>query len=106
LRIQFIDPKKGDEGNALYCVFSGAVGIYNITKDEEGDEKQTMVAQIIPYEVIGEISILYGQKRTATAIATEDSELLVLDQEILTTILKVFFESTEIGNIKKIQTGR
>jgi len=59
-----------------------------------------MIAQIIPYEVIGEISILYGQKRTATAIATEDSELLVLDQEILTTILKVFF-GTEFENINK-----
>jgi len=55
--------EQGDEGNNVYCVFSGAIGIYNVTKDEEDNPRQTMIAQIIPYEVIGEISVLYGQKK-------------------------------------------
>jgi len=60
-----------------------------MSKDENGNPKRTLFTQILPYDVIGELSLLYDQKRTATAIADEDSELLVLEKKLLNTILKV-----------------
>ncbi len=80
---------KGEEGNALYCVFSGSVNVYSETKTETGNVKQSLITQVLPYDVVGELSLLYEQKRVATAIANENSELLVLDKKIISPILKV-----------------
>jgi len=63
--------------------------LYNVSKDENGNPKNSLFTVILPYDVIGELSLLYDQKRTATAIANEETELLVLEKKLLNTILKV-----------------
>lgn len=51
--------------------------------------KSTLVNEIAPYDVIGELSVLYGQKRAATAVALEESELMVLEREAFEATVKV-----------------
>src|SRR5512133_3451444 len=69
----------GDAGHALYIVLSGRVQVY--VENTEGE--QIVLAQNEPGDVFGEISLLDGGPRTATAIAIDNCELLRLDRESL-----------------------
>jgi CRP/FNR family transcriptional regulator, cyclic AMP receptor protein len=64
--------RKGDEGDALYGVLSGAVRIYVVS--EEGRELTFAIME--PGDVFGEIALLDGLPRTADAAAAAPSTLL------------------------------
>src|SRR5438045_2269039 len=66
----------GDTGDSLYVVRSGVVQVY--VENNEGEK--IILGENIRGDLFGEISLLDGGARTATAVATEDSELLVLDR--------------------------
>jgi CRP/FNR family transcriptional regulator, cyclic AMP receptor protein len=69
----------GDAGHSLYIVHNGRVQVY--VENTEGDK--IVLSEIESGEVFGEISLLDGGPRTATAIAMENTELLRLDRESL-----------------------
>jgi CRP/FNR family transcriptional regulator, cyclic AMP receptor protein len=69
----------GDAGHSLYIVLNGRVQVY--VENTEGDK--IVLAENEPGDVFGEISLLDGGPRTATAIAIENTELLRLDRESL-----------------------
>ncbi|HWP63826.1 MAG TPA: Crp/Fnr family transcriptional regulator [Candidatus Binatia bacterium] len=64
----------GDPGDALFLVVSGAVKICLPT--EEGDE--AILATIHPGEAFGELALLDGAPRSASAVAMLPTEVLVL----------------------------
>ena len=68
--------RKDDPGNGLYCVVSGRVVV--VADSAEG--KELILNVFSPGEYFGEIALLDGEGRTATAIAREPSELLFLDR--------------------------
>src|SRR4051794_14835940 len=64
----------GDPGDSLYIIRKGKVEIFI-----ENDRGQRIVlAENGPGDLFGEISLLDGGARTASAVATERSELLML----------------------------
>jgi len=65
------------EGHYLCLLVEGAVEI--IKQDSTGDRK--VLATIAPGKTFGEMSLLDGQPRSATAIAVEDCRLLILTEE-------------------------
>ncbi len=65
-----------------YLIRSGKVAIY---KNVEGHK--VFVAHMIPGQILGEMGIITGEPRTATAEAAEYTELLVMDQETLQNAL-------------------
>jgi CRP/FNR family cyclic AMP-dependent transcriptional regulator len=65
---------QGDPGDALFVVTSGAVKIG--LPSEEGDE--AIIATVRPGEFFGELALLDGAPRSATATALEATETLVL----------------------------
>jgi uncharacterized membrane protein len=67
----------GDCGDALYIVRKGSVQVF--VENNEGEK--IILAENLPGDIFGEISLLDGGARTATAIATEPSEVLVLERE-------------------------
>jgi CRP/FNR family transcriptional regulator, cyclic AMP receptor protein len=67
---------KGDAGNCLYAVISGAVKIS--TSSAEG--RSAILNLIGTGEVFGEIALLDGLERTTDAIANSDCELFVIDR--------------------------
>lgn len=67
---------QGDEGDSLYVVLSGAVKIS--TTSTSG--KETVLCFLGPGEVLGEIAVLDGDTRTASASVIEEARLMVLHQ--------------------------
>ena len=69
----------GDPGEALFVVRSGSIELY--IKDTAGQKIVLTIAE--EGSLFGELSLLDSGPRTATAIALNDSELLVLDRDDL-----------------------
>ncbi len=70
--------RKGDLGHALYIVVNGRIRIH------DGD---ATLATMKPGSVLGEISVLSAEERTASASADGDARLLRLDQEVLYEVM-------------------
>jgi len=68
---------QGDPGDSLFIVTSGAVKI--MLPSEEGDE--AILATVRPGAFFGELALLDGAPRSATAVALEPTETLVLPRE-------------------------
>ena len=64
----------GDPGDALFLISSGSVKI--TLPSETGEE--AILATLLPGEVFGELSLLDGAPRSATAVALEPTETMVL----------------------------
>ncbi|MFW5694152.1 MAG: cyclic nucleotide-binding domain-containing protein [Alkalispirochaeta sp.] len=71
--------REGDVGDEMFVVYSGAVEIKKRTR--AGDD-YTVVQLRAEYNVFfGELALIDDDKRSATVIATEDSEFLVITKQ-------------------------
>ncbi len=68
---------EGEEGDALYIVIAGALAV--TVRTEDG--RESLVAQVRPGEVVGEMALISHETRSATITALRDSELLRLDKD-------------------------
>jgi len=75
----------GDPGDAAYIVRKGAVEIYS--KNDTGDRLVLETARAGDF--FGEISLLDGGPRTASAVVTEDLEAIVVDRSDLEQFLRI-----------------
>ena len=73
----------GDAGDALYIVRSGSVEVF--VENTEGEK--IILAENLPGDLFGEISLMDGGARTATAVAIDDAELLTLDRADLLELI-------------------
>lgn len=78
--------RQGDPGDSMYLVQSGKLEV--VAKDSEGQEALLNVLE--PGRTVGEISLLTGERRTASVIATEPSQLLRFSQEQFHALQKRF----------------
>ncbi len=69
---------KGDDGDALYVVLSGAVSV-----QDDGTE----VRRIDPGDYLGERALVLDESRSLDAVALEDSELMVVPKEAVSRLL-------------------
>src|SRR3954471_22250548 len=74
--------QQGDAGNSLFVVRSGLVELF--VKDHAGQE--IVLHHVTEADAFGELSLLDGRPRTATARVVEDTELLVLDRADLLSL--------------------
>jgi CRP-like cAMP-binding protein len=74
---------QGDPGDSLHVVASGAVKI--LLPSAEGDE--AIIATLRPGDFFGELALLDGSTRSATAAALEATETLVLPRAVLMELL-------------------
>ena len=72
----------GEIGRYAYLINTGAIKLY---KQESGTEK--ILGCMKPGQVLGEMAIITGEPRTATAEAMEHTEVLVVDEAVLRNIL-------------------
>ena len=75
---------RGDQGNAMYVLVSGSVAL-SLTSDA-GSE--VTVARLRPVEHFGELSVLDGQPRCVTAVASEATQALAIYRENLLALLQ------------------
>jgi len=80
---------RGDPGNAMYIVRSGAVEI--LFKNDTGERIVLETAK--PGHFFGEISLLDEGPRTASAVVKEDLDALVVDRGDLAEFLKAHPEA-------------
>jgi CRP-like cAMP-binding protein len=69
---------QGDPGDSLYIIESGAVKI--VLPDPEGEEG-AIIATLGPGDFFGELALLDGEEHSATAMALEATEALVLRRD-------------------------
>lgn len=69
---------EGEAGDFAYIVETGEIGIY---KKIEGVEVE--ITTLNPGEIFGEIAVLDGRERLASAIALVDSSLIIVSQKTL-----------------------
>ena len=74
----------GEPGDSMYIVLSGRVEL--LVKDTTGAKIVLAVCNV--NEVFGELSLFDGGARTASAIALDDGDLLVLDRADLINFLR------------------
>jgi CRP/FNR family cyclic AMP-dependent transcriptional regulator len=68
---------QGDPGDSLFIVETGRVKV--VVLSSEGDE-DAIIATLGPGMFFGELALLDGAARSASAIAVEPSEILILDR--------------------------
>jgi len=80
--------KEGDAGDGLCIVFEGAVRIFKQIKGEDGGEKS--LALIPEGSFIGEMTLLEGSPRSASARAEEDTTILKITREDFFRLLREY----------------
>jgi len=75
--------KEGTTGSKMYVIFSGRIRLYT---EEPG--RELTLALLGPGEFFGEMALIDESPRSATAIADEDSNLLVMDQPQFLNLIK------------------
>ena len=70
--------REGEPGDVMFVIQAGAV---RITKEVGGEEKT--LAILGPGEFLGEMAILNGKPRTATAVVVDTARCLVIDAKTL-----------------------
>jgi uncharacterized membrane protein len=76
--------QQGDAGDSLFVVHTGCVELY--VQDHAGQE--IVLNHVTTGEAFGELSLLDGRPRTASARVTEAGELLVLDRADLVALVR------------------
>ena len=95
---------EGDNSNCLCIIIKGSINIFKGLPNDE----QLKIAEVQSGESIGEMGIIDGEPFSASAIASEDSTVLLITREDFEDIVK---QHSEIGNkllwiLSKILTAR
>lgn len=72
---------EGDTSNDLYMMIKGKVGVY------KGEELIAEIEEAMSY--FGEMAAILGEPRTASIVALEDSEFMVVPGDKLSTLIDV-----------------
>ncbi|MCG8511700.1 MAG: cyclic nucleotide-binding domain-containing protein [Rhodospirillales bacterium] len=76
---------EGEQGNAVFIIEKGSV---SIVKDVDGEEVQ--LATLRPGELFGEMALIDGSARMASAVTAEPSVIAKIPKETFETKLKGF----------------
>lgn len=74
--------REGQSSNEAYIIKQGAVGVYRVSGN-----KRINLGILRPGQIFGEMGVIAEEKRTASAEALDYTEVIVLDQNLLHTLL-------------------
>ena len=75
--------QEGEPADAMYVILRGGVEIFR----DLPDGRELSLAQLADGDVFGEIAVIDGQPRSASARTTGTTELFALDREVFLTLL-------------------
>ncbi len=75
---------RGEETDSVYAILRGRVRV--VSPGEDGREVVLRILQ--PGEILGEISVFYGGRRTASIVAAEPCELLVIGRRAFLELIE------------------
>ncbi|NUN70891.1 MAG: cyclic nucleotide-binding domain-containing protein [Bacteroidetes bacterium] len=76
--------RQGEPGNALYLIDSGTIDIIN-----DADGERTVIATLGAGQSFGEMALLNSDRRTATAVAMEQSRLLRIGKDQFDALMEI-----------------
>lgn len=77
--------KQGETGNSMYFVHGGTVGIYS----NYGTDQQNKLTELYPVACFGEMGMIAGEVRSATAVAdSDDTYVEIIRAEDLEKLFK------------------
>ena len=76
--------KEGTRGDSLFYIVNGRIEI----KKESVDGRQTVLARFNKGASVGEMSLIEESPRSATAVALDDVEILILTRQSFDTLLE------------------
>jgi CRP-like cAMP-binding protein len=98
--------RQGDPGDALFIVTGGRIRLS--TTDPSGNEK--ILTYFTDGQFFGEMALLTGDPRSATAVAESDSQLLVLDKyafdDLLASHAQIMREMLKVVSQRTLQTNQ
>jgi CRP-like cAMP-binding protein len=77
--------RQGDEGDSFFVIQQGRV---QVSVTSEGGTEEVPVATLGPRDFFGEMSLLAGDRRTATVRALEDTRVVVVDKDTFAGIIQ------------------
>lgn len=77
--------RQGDVADSVYVVASGCLGVFR-HQEEGGTEEPTLLAEITPGNIVGEMSLLSHTQRTRSVAALRDSEVWRLGKDSFETL--------------------
>lgn len=80
--------RQGEEGGSLYAILEGEADVF-----VDSDGVPTRVNVVHTGDCLGEISLLTGEKLSATVVATKDCEVVLIERDRMAEVLR---ESPEI----------
>jgi len=75
--------KEGQDSHESYLIKNGAVTIYKLVNN-----RRIVISQLKNGQIFGEMGVIAGRKRMANAMASEFTELIVIDKPALDEALK------------------
>lgn len=91
---------QGQEGDCMYFILSGQLDV----RIRQSDGSEHLVSVLKEGAIVGELSVLSGQNRTATVSAIENTRLLRITEKDISKLLK--YDSLLFDNIGKIAAER
>jgi signal transduction histidine kinase len=76
--------RQGDHSTTMYLILKGSVRI----EREDPDGESISVGQLAEHQIFGELAMLSEEPRQATVTAMFDSEFLVIDRDMMLTIIR------------------
>lgn len=76
--------RRGAEGDSMFVLVEGLVYVF---ADVNGDDSEVKVAQIVPGQFFGEMSLLTGERRSATITAASDAVAYEITKDAMKQIL-------------------
>lgn len=78
---------EGDPGDFIGFIVSGRL---EVKKQTEFKGRQIVLALLSRGSFVGELSMVDEQPRSATVVASEDSELVILRREVLDSLMQTY----------------
>ncbi len=78
--------RKGDQSETMYAVISGKLDVVEHEEQAESEQVhgiQKLITRLVPGQVVGEMGLLRSAPRSATVIASENSELLQINWKMI-----------------------
>ncbi len=74
---------KGEKGDSMYAVISGGLVVVDIPQDNNTCETRKHISTIGVGDIVGEMAMFRSSVRSATVIASSDTELLEINERML-----------------------
>ncbi|GAB4338630.1 MAG: hypothetical protein Kow0099_12900 [Candidatus Abyssubacteria bacterium] len=93
--------RKGDVGHEMYIVLKGKIQII-----DEYDTHRKILAELGPGEIFGEMAMFERSTRSAHACAKENSQVLVLSEDVLKRLMEKKIPRQFLANVIEILCHR